>query len=345
MQNEMLLSKKLLEGTGISIIDASRLIRNILDSKEAMPYFISDALYCQKVINLGIKSYKDYTRSKNLFAAFNIYLKTKSSLNKDTLKDIKYIASRLFRICPEMKNATFTNLTSMKCQKWIESCFSTPSQFNKARTFLSGFFSFAQKNKWLKENFISEIKAKKIKEKKIIPLKIEEIANLLEIVKTNKFKESAPALGIMLWAGIRPKEVSRLKWEDIDMEENIITITSNTSKTGGVRHVEILAVLKKWLLKYQNGKTGKICPPDWIRKWKSIRDSAGFKGIWTNDVLRHTFASYHLKYFKNLIRLQSEMGHRDLNLLRSRYVNMNGITKKDAETFMNLHKTNFNLPK
>lgn len=166
MQNEILLSKKLLEGTGISIIDASRLIRNILDSKEAMPDFISDTLYCQKVINLGIKSYKDYTRSQKLFEAFNIYLKTKSSLNKDTLKDIKYIASRLFRICPEMKNATFTNLTSMKCQKWIESCFSTPSQFNKARTFLSGFFSFAQKKQMAKRKFHIGNKSKKDKGEK-----------------------------------------------------------------------------------------------------------------------------------------------------------------------------------
>ena len=61
-------------------------------------------------------------------------------------------------------------------------------------------------------------------------------------------------------------------------------------------------------------------------------------GEWINDVLRHTFASYHLKHFKNLILLQAEMGHRDLNLLRSRYVNMQGITKDDAWIFFNLYK-------
>lgn len=78
-----------------------------------------------------------------------------------------------------------------------------------------------------------------------------------------------------------------------------------------------------------------ICPPNWRRKWKNIREISGFKGVWVQDVLRHTYASYHAKKFHDLPRLQVNMGHRDLSLLCSRYINMRGISNVEAESFFN----------
>ena len=92
-------------------------------------------------------------------------------------------------------------------------------------------------------------------------------------------------------------------------------------------------VLKKWLHPLRKEGEIKICPKDWLRKWKRLRDDAGFKHIWVNDVLRHTYASYFAKRNRDLPRLQLNMGHRALSLLRSRYVNMVGIKKSDAKAF------------
>ena len=58
--------------------------------------------------------------------------------------------------------------------------------------------------------------------------------------------------------------------------------------------------------------------------------------VWQQDVLRHTFASYHLKHFKNLVQLQIEMGHSTPDLLRTRYLNMRDITKEHARLFWSL---------
>ena len=62
-----------------------------------------------------------------------------------------------------------------------------------------------------------------------------------------------------------------------------------------------------------------IIPANWNRRWKSLRDAAGFLR-WKADTLRHTFATYHAMYFRNLPQLQQEMGHRNAELLRFRYV-------------------------
>ncbi len=63
--------------------------------------------------------------------------------------------------------------------------------------------------------------------------------------------------------------------------------------------------------------------------------ASGFKGLWVQDVLRHTYASYFAKRYSDFPRLQLNMGHRDISLLRSRYVNMQNISKSDAADFFN----------
>ena len=66
------------------------------------------------------------------------------------------------------------------------------------------------------------------------------------------------------------------------------------------------------------------------KRWKALRRAAGFTH-WQPDVCRHTFASYHAAYFKDLPELQLEMGHRNANLLLSRYLNLPQV--KHAKAF------------
>ncbi len=54
---------------------------------------------------------------------------------------------------------------------------------------------------------------------------------------------------------------------------------------------------------------------------------------WIQDVLRHTFASYHQAYFRNRRQLEHEMGHSNGALLYNRYLNMERITPATGEMF------------
>ena len=172
-------------------------------------------------------------------------------------------------------------------------------------------------------------------EREIIPPSYTQAESLLKSAKAPKNSECLPAIGLLLFAGIRPRAVKRIKWDDIDLDEDYITVRAQCSKTGGVRHVEILPALKRILnISKKEGRTS-LCPPNWTRKWKNIREEAGFKRIWVQDMLRHTNASYFAKRFHDLPRLQLNMGHRDLSLLCSRYVNMRGISNLEATSFFN----------
>jgi integrase len=201
---------------------------------------------------------------------------------------------------------------------------------------LHGVFNFAIRKEFCDKNQISQIPKKRIVEKEIVPLSLPKIRKLYKSAESNFSGECVVPFALMLWAGIRPKEVRRLRWKDIDLTENIITITSQNSKTGGTRHITILPVLKKILLQHQKANETPITPPNWDNKWRYVRKHADLQAKWQQDVLRHTFASYHAKHFKNLSQLQLEMGHHNLSLLRSRYINMQGISKKSAKEFFRL---------
>ena len=146
------------------------------------------------------------------------------------------------------------------------------------------------------------------------------------------------AVGLMLYAGIRPEEVRRLDWAQIDLREGVVSLRARHSKTGGARIVTIRPVLRNLLERAaaMGFRAGSVCPRNWPAKWRALRRLAGWDGKekkWTADILRHTFASYFARHFKNLHVLQLEMGHSSSDLLRTRYLNMEGVTEMTAAIF------------
>ena len=266
--------------------------------------------------------------------AFAAYLETKRDLRPDSLRDIRYLGKRLLRANPDLAERNFSEVAPCDCETWLATAFSTPSQFNKGRAMLHGLFQFALRRQWCEKNPVSAIARRKIVEREIMPLTLAETAKLLKNSQADGDGECSAAVGLLILAGIRPREVRRMQWRDIDVCERTITIRSLCSKTGGTRQVEICPALER-LLRRAKRRGYNVCPPGWNRRWKSIRDESGFAGKWVQDVLRHTYASYHAKYFRDLSRLQLNMGHRNQTLLLSRYVNMFGISESDAKNFFN----------
>lgn len=330
MDNEITSAKELLRGTGISLLDAARFVRNILDSKPAGSRE-PDILFCSKVVETG----KRYIRSTemNFSDGFEIYLKSKLYLRPDSLRDIRYLKQRLSRSNPELAGRNFSDISRSECEEWLNETFATSPQFNKGRSFLHAIFEFALKREWLSSNPVKLIEKRKVIEREIKPLSLLDTKRLIDSAKKYGDSNCIAAAAILIYAGIRPREIRRLKWRDIDIEENTITIRPECSKTGGSRKVEICNSLKTFLSGHILPPESSVCPKNWSRRWKKIRDFAGFKNTWVQDVLRHTYASYHVKRFHDLPRLQINMGHRDISLLRSRYVNMIGITLYDAKLF------------
>ncbi len=355
MKTDYISAKRILTGTDVSVLDAARIAKNILDAKPKN-FVLTDLQFCAKVIEVGLRHMR--TKEMPLADGFALYLKSKQHLRPDSVRDIRCIGNRLLRTKPEFGKRNFSELSASECEEWLNAAFHTDtqfkrsaneispqakdpkgetahkvsaSQFNKARAMLHGLFEFALRREWCDKNPIKRIERKKVVEKEIQPLKLSETKRLIKTAQ-NESPEYAIVAALLVYTGIRPREVRRLTWRDIDTEEKTITVRSQCSKTGGVRQVEIPPVLNRVLIAHSRElKEEKICPTDWQRRWRKIRDNSGFRGRWVQDVLRHTYASFHAKNYADLSRLQLNMGHRDQSLLRSRYVNMHGISRAEGK--------------
>lgn len=334
MKNELITATTLLKGTGISIVDAARLVKNILDAKNS-DFHIDDLLFCSMVIETGKRNIR--TQESTFEEAFAPYVESKKHLRYSSLHDIRCIGNRLLRSNPELAKRHLSTLSITEIETWLANAFDKAPQFNKACTMMHGFFEYAIRRDWCTRNPIKRIERRRVVEKEIQPLKLFETKKLIQNAKKEN-ANCAVAAALLVFGGIRPREVRRLKWSDIDTDENVITVRSQCSKTGGIRHVEIPPALNRLLTKakHEGRQDENICPSNWERRWRKIRNNSGFRGRWVQDVLRHTYASFHAKYYADLPRLQLNMGHRDLSLLRSRYINMRGISRTEAKSFFRL---------
>lgn len=234
------------------------------------------------------------------------------------------------------------------------------------RAELSTVFSFGIQQGWCKENPVLLTPVPLIKEKEILCLKPAQIFSLLKACRVptkeeNEIKvvgnlswmrgikmdcqDCLLAVAIMDFTGMRPDEVKRLEWVNINFEPGMIHVLAKVSqrKTGGMRALALNETLKKWLsffIKNNCELTGNVIPDRWEVKWAGIRHRAGFgDGKWQNDCLRHTFATMYLMRYSDYNNLMIEMGHADTELIGSRYHNARGISKQDVEDYWKLSPT------
>lgn len=314
-----------------------RLIRNIADVKaKHLPGVKLSVLDETHIYFLGMREYLRGHQSETLAQAYSLYAKAKQGLRKRSRSESRAYLIRIIAALPRGEKGMVRDITTAECEDMLHREFKTPSTRNKALRWLHNFFAFSVRRQWCSENPASRIMPEPVIEKTIEPLTISQIGAFLAVLRRPAFQPCVPAFCMMLWAGIRPYEVARLTWQEVDLNERVIYVEPRHSKTGGARQVTIHSVLHRFLSYiYANvnpSPTQLITPPSWRRKWQKLRLAAGISE-WVPDTLRHTFASYHLKHFCNMDELQWEMGHRDKLMLMTRYLNLRNITKKDAAAF------------
>ncbi len=328
-------AQALLRESDMTILDAVRLA---LELREAMPPGAegkqASMQACHRLIQLGSQACKQEGRSTSFRVAFEASLQSRAGRRLRTIAEIRQCCRRVVRYFPDLSDTQVRSITPEDCRQFISTSFHTPNSRRKARRLLHGVFAFCLRHGWCAYNPLVAVDIPPVRERKIESLSLVQIRRLLATVLRPEHVACAPAVGIMLWAGVRPTEVTRLRWEHVRVEDRVIVIDAQHSKTGGARHVTLHKVLADWLCKtapYRLPRT-PIVPRAWVRRWRALRLAAGFAD-WNPDTLRHTFASYHLKHFENLNVLQIDMGHADTQLLRTRYLGMKGVTREGAEEF------------
>lgn len=149
-----------------------------------------------------------------------------------------------------------------------------------------------------------------------------------------------PAAAIALFVGVRPEEIRGdekppLDWSQVDFHARSIRIAAEQSKTGKARLVE-KAEPNVWAWLEQvpaKSRRGPVSPVKAATFAQIIKDRVrAARGTYKQDILRHTYATYHLALTRNPGLVSMAMGHRgDPTLLHDVYAGV--VSEAKAKEF------------
>lgn len=311
------LANEILKFSSLSAIDTARLA---LEAVEALGSLAGGkgrgelVLLLRRVVREGVKAVQQAEQTVSFAEAAWASVEARAELRPTSRRDLRHYVRRMLRV-EGVGELPLRGMSTKQCRHILGTAFNgSAHSFKKGRAILSSVFSYGMRQEWCDTNPVLRIEVPRVQEKHIAPLSAEEVKRLHKAAERPEHRAMRLSLRLMLYGGIRPAEVSRLQPGDFCWEEGHVLIRPRTSKTGGGRLVPLRGM--QGIRAHE-----RTIPRNWQRRWQALRRAAGFRhGSWMPDACRHSFASYHAAHFKNLPALQLEMGHRDLTLLRTRYV-------------------------
>ena len=243
-------------------------------------------------------------------------------------KTVQGLRAHLNRLSRGHSGSVLRDLSGPVLIQWLDTIGVAGVTRNNYRRSLGNFFRWCVRVNYLAKDPTLAITTAKTDQQLPTLLTVQQTRALL---RTTRVLDSPllPYQTLACFAGIRPTELARLHQDDIDIKNGYIHVTSAASKTRQQRYVAILPVLRKWLDAYPI--TGPIAPPNLRKRLTKVRRGAGLLP-WPADVMRHSFATYHLAHFQEPGKTALELGHsRSLDMLYNNYRSL--ATPAQAEDY------------
>ncbi len=237
----------------------------------------------------------------------------KRNRRPDTLRER---TQRLNRFAVDYGNHAATAIMPRDVEQWLTLRLPEKS-FNPFRLSLSAAFSFAVKRGIVPVNPVSAVASKTVEHGEPVFWPVETVAKIMHAAAALDAQRAAlsiaapitPCLALSAFAGLRPDEARRLDWSNVNLDEALIRIPAAASKVRRARLVPMPKNLIRWLLPYRRA-TGSVSPSTITikRGRKAVLEAAGVED-WPQDVLRHSFASYHMAVHSHEGKLAEIMGN------------------------------------
>ena len=155
-------------------------------------------------------------------------------------------------------------------------------QSSNERRVLTKFFRWCVKQKYCPDNPVPGVDAPVIEHGEVAVLSLADTRKLLAAALTFEGGALVPQAVLSIFCGLRPSEVARLSWSDVDLEAGTVKIRPSGTKTRSPRIVQMEAKTAAWLTPHF-AKTPIQAPR---KKWDKLRREAGFDLSVSNDVAR-----------------------------------------------------------
>ena len=306
LAEDALRASDILKPTPYTLLDAARFVAHAHAKLEPHSVRIDDA------INEQAAAIERRNRSVSVNKLVDEFIENRRAKGKSEIY-IRDLTTRLRRFKISMGDRIIADITSGDVDHWIQSLNVGPQTQNNFRAVLSAMWTFAVRRGYAATNVIQLVDKTSVVRDHIPTFSVEQLTTLLAAAPP----EYLPVLVTGAFAGLRPEEINKLQWEDLDFHERTIRVNASAAKTRKKRFAEISDNLQAWLEPYA-GRTGPVAPPN-LQKLRRATMKAAKIEKWPQDVLRHSFASAHYAFHRDPARTAVIMGHRDQNMLLTHY--------------------------
>lgn len=221
------------------------------------------------------------------------------------------------------------DITTPQVKTWIDGIGKEPQTRVNNRRMLNVLFEYAVEYGYAHDNPVKKVKRPNLKPKDTPIYTPDQILKLLNVCEA----DILPCIAIGAFAGLRPNEILRLHWSDVDMIQKHIKVKTGIAKTASRRIVPIQDNLLSWLADYKDAKgkvwKGKYFP--FYRKQKKTYIKAEVELL--DDALRHSYGSYRLAQTQNAAQVALEMGNSE-TVVYKHYIEL--VTKADAQIYFDV---------
>ncbi len=242
---------------------------------------------------------------------------------------IKDYAVRLSFFAKEHGEKDAHDITPQLVEKWFDDHHMAGLNRQNYRRHLTVLFNYALKRGYCVKNPAADTEKVTIKRGLPVILTTQEATKLLRTAQ-NTAPELVPYIAIGLFAGLRPDEIRRLEWRNVHFTRREIYVAPTASKTAD-RYVVISDNLMEWLACYPgHGKERKEQDAVFCSRSILERIRAEAKVPWTQDILRHSFASHYCP-IHGTVETADQMGHKGMSVLFKHY--RRAVSRQDAEKY------------
>jgi len=198
---------------------------------------------------------------------------------------------------------------------------------------LGSLFDLCWRRGYAKENVCLRVATPKIDHKPPVILTPKQAQAMLTTCR-KEHRQILPWLVLGLFCGIRPEELTKLTWADVDLKAGTVRVDAAASKVRRRRIVGMHKTAIAWLKACRPDKGGRpiVSSVTTLRRHRrKLRDA--LKLEWEQDLLRHTAASYLLALHKDPNKVATMLGN-SARILEQHYKEL--VTAKDCEAFWNL---------
>jgi integrase len=303
---DALRASDILKATPYTLLEAARFVVHAHTKLEPHSIRIDDA------ISEHAAAIERRNRSVTVNQLFDEFIANRRAKGKSEIY-VRDLTTRLNRFKISMGDRIIADITSCEVDHWIQSLNVGPQTQNNFRAVLSAMWTFAVRRGYAATNVIQLVDKTSVVRDHIPTFSVDQLTMLLVAAPPAYL----PVLAIGAFAGLRPEELNKLRWEDLDFQERTIRVNASAAKTRKKRFAEVPDNLRAWLEPYA-GRTGPVAPPNLLKLRRATMKAAKIEK-WPQDVLRHSFATAHYAFHRDPARTAVIMGHRDQNMLLTHY--------------------------